>query len=129
MKIRRSAPPSQRTVLVVDDQPEVRRVLRRILEADGHVVYEAGDGAAAIAICESHAPDGVVLDISMRGMNGVAAMRPISVASPRAKILVLTSHFDMADEATAMGAHAFLPKTSTAKAIGRTVRELLSSDS
>ena len=127
MRFGKSSPVRPSTVLVVDDQPEVRRVLRRILESDGHVVYEAEEGTAAIAICQSESPDGIILDISMRGLNGVAALRPIAQASPSAKILVLSSHFEMDGEVQAMGAHAFLPKTATAKVIRRTVSELLTS--
>ena len=52
-------------ILVVDDDPAMRLVLREILEQDGHAVEEAEDGEAALWMCERNRPDVVLLDVKM----------------------------------------------------------------
>ena len=57
-------------ILVVDDDPAMRLLLRQILEQDGHVVEEAEDGEAALCMFERNPPDVVLLDVKMPGMDG-----------------------------------------------------------
>jgi two-component system cell cycle response regulator len=58
------------TILIADDSPVVRAVVRDGLEAEGYLVHEADDGLAAIARCREVRPDAVLLDIEMPGMDG-----------------------------------------------------------
>ena len=58
------------TILIADDSPVVRAVVRDGLEAEGHLVHEADDGFAAIAMCRDLRPDAVLLDIEMPGLDG-----------------------------------------------------------
>ncbi|MGH7044053.1 MAG: response regulator [Acetobacteraceae bacterium] len=60
-----------RSCLVVDDSRVVRKLARRILEANDFIVTEAEDGAKALAACRSTLPDGVLLDWNMPVMNGL----------------------------------------------------------
>ncbi|MGW0324594.1 response regulator [Nocardia sp. NPDC003183] len=84
------------TVLLVDDQRLVRAGLRMLIEdtTDLAVVGEAADGVAAVRLYAELAPDLVVMDLRMPGLDGVAATRQILAASPRAKVLVLTTFDD-----------------------------------
>jgi DNA-binding NtrC family response regulator len=59
------------TILVIDDEPAVRRSLRRILELDGHQVIEAEDGRAALQAEEAHAVDLIITDVFMPEMDGI----------------------------------------------------------
>jgi two-component system OmpR family response regulator len=68
-------------VLVVDDDPHIRSVLRFALERDGFAVAEAGDGAAALAAVEREAPDMLVLDVTMPEMDGTEVCRRLRRAS------------------------------------------------
>lgn len=115
------------TILVIDDQPEIRRILRRVLEKDPDFeVVEAEDGQSALESLDDRPPDAVILDLSMPGLNGIQTIGPLLSRVPRAKVIVLSGHSEMGEELKSMGAHAFLPKQANAKEILRTVRELLS---
>jgi DNA-binding NarL/FixJ family response regulator len=112
-------------VLLVDDQDLVRQGLRLILELAGiEVVAEARDGAEAVAAVAEHAPDVVLMDLRMPGMDGIEATRRITAAHP-ARVLALTT-FDVDEHvvgALRAGAVGFLLKDVTAdglvEAVGR----------
>lgn len=81
-------------LLVADDHPVVRAGLRMLLgtQPDMEVVGEAVDGATAVERALELRPDVVVMDITMRGTNGLAATREIVKRIPQTKVLVLTIH-------------------------------------
>jgi len=101
-------------VLLVDDQPLLRMGFRMVLEAhEGiEVVGEAADGAAAIEQVAALAPDVVVMDVRMAGMNGIEATGRIVGSGADARVLILTT-FDLDEYAVAglrAGASGFLLK-------------------
>ena len=81
------------TVAIVDDQPGLRRALRRILEKDGRfaIVGEAADGREAIAVVATTQPDAVILDLAMPIVDGMQAIPQLKKVSPRTKVVVFTS--------------------------------------
>lgn len=83
-------------ILLADDHETVREGLRMILNAqpDMQVVATAGDGREAIAQAERLAPDVVIMDISMPGLNGLAATIQLTERCPDIKVLTLTRHAD-----------------------------------
>src|ERR1700744_5477296 len=89
-----SAPPKGIAILLVDDHPIVRQGYRRVLENqhDFQVVAEADNAASAYSAFKAHAPDIVVMDISMPGASGLEAIRNIRSRSPQARILVFSMH-------------------------------------
>jgi len=62
----------QPTILVVDDEPTIREVVRRYLERDGYKVNEAADGKTALQMLESEPPDLMILDIMLPGIDGLS---------------------------------------------------------
>lgn len=82
------------SILLVDDHPMMREGTRRLLEEDPgfSVVGEAGDGAQALALCQQYMPDVVILDISMKGMNGFSVARLMLAHEKPPAILVLTAY-------------------------------------
>jgi len=94
-------------VLVVDDEPDQRFMLRRIFEEAGHQVVEASDGAAALELALESPPDLVVTDITMPVMNGVELVRRLHSEPATAAIpIVITS----GDWHLACDADALVPK-------------------
>ena len=83
-------------LLLADDHETVREGLRMIINAqpDMQVVATAGDGREAIAQAERIAPDIVIMDISMPGLNGLAATMQLTERCPSARVLTLTRHAD-----------------------------------
>jgi len=114
------------TVLIVDDHAVVRRGVRDFLEThpDIHVVSEAGSGEEAVHLVTLHAPDVVLMDLVMPGMDGIAAIREIKRLSPRTQIVVLTSYHDDDNifPAIRAGALSYLLKDVAPKELVQTVR-------
>jgi DNA-binding NarL/FixJ family response regulator len=102
-------------ILLVDDQQNIRRGLRMRLglEPDLTVVGEAGDGEAALRLARLIAPDVVVMDVEMPGVDGIAATEMLLRAEPRCAVVVLTLHDDAVtrERAAAAGACGFVSKT------------------
>ena len=114
------------TILVVDDQPEVRGVLRRLLERTGrYAVAEADGPQAALAILSDQPPDAVILDLSMPHGSGLSVIPEVLARCATTKIIVLSSHHGMEVEMMAMGADAFLAKTTPPKKVLATLAVVL----
>ena len=101
-----------KTVVIAEDEAIVRLDLREILEEEGYeVVGEAGRGDEAVELVRAHAPDLVILDIKMPGMDGLQAANAIS-RDRRSAVLILTafSQRDLVEQARDAGAIAYLVK-------------------
>ena len=85
-----------RRILVVDDDPRLREVVRYALSREGFEIEEAGDGHAAIAACEAKLPDLVVLDVVMPELDGIEVCRRIRQRS-KVPILFLSSRGEEVD--------------------------------
>ena len=77
-------------ILVVDDEPDQRVLLRRIFERAGHAVVDAGEGTAALRAAAESPPDLVVTDVMMPGMNGVELIRRLRADPATAGIPILS---------------------------------------
>jgi two-component system response regulator MprA len=93
-------------VLVVDDDAPVRRMLERVLAAEGFEVEAAADGGAALVAAERSAPDLVVLDVAMPGLDGLAVCRRLRANGMRGSILMLTARDAVADRVVGLEAGA-----------------------
>jgi CheY-like chemotaxis protein len=63
-----------RQVLVVDDKPSSRELIRAVLESSGYAVSEAGDGQEAVRIAQQIEPDAILLDLQMPALDGLGAL-------------------------------------------------------
>ena len=93
-------------VLVVDDDAPVRRMLERSLAAEGFEVEAAADGGAALVAAERSAPDLVVLDVAMPGLDGLAVCRRLRAKGLPGAILMLTARDAVPDRVAGLEAGA-----------------------
>ena len=103
-------------VLLADDQTLIRESLRLSFTDAGYtVVGEASTGEQAVALAAQHQPDVVVMDVSMRRLDGITACRRICRQSPSTKVLMLTRHHDenLVTKAVQAGATGYLVKDTT----------------
>ncbi len=107
-----SAPPKPLRVLVVDDEPAIRRLLHASLSAEGHQIEEAVDGQSALSLLGRNAIDVLVLDLGMPGMDGFEVIRQLREQGSSVPIIVLSSRSDEAGKVRAldMGADDFVTK-------------------
>ncbi|HEU0132159.1 MAG TPA: response regulator transcription factor [Mycobacteriales bacterium] len=103
----------ERRILVVDDDADVRSMVRLVLETEGYAVDVAGDGFAALRAVESLAPDCVVLDVMMPGLDGHAVLHRIrggARSSLPVVMLTASADDDCAWQAWTEGVDYFLAK-------------------
>jgi DNA-binding NarL/FixJ family response regulator len=113
-------------VLLVDDHPMVRMGLRVFLSEskDVAVIGELSDGDAALSFVDREAPDVVLMDLSMPGVDGIAATRAIAAAHPEIKVVVLTTFVDRERvlDAVDAGAVGYLLKDADPEELVRSIR-------
>ncbi len=102
-------------VLVVDDEPNIRRTLRVALEGDGHLVEEAVSGPEATRRAEGRPFDVALVDLRLGGESGLDLVEPLLAQSPRMAVVLITAHASMETALGAIrrGAFDYLPKPFT----------------
>jgi two-component system chemotaxis response regulator CheY len=100
------------TILVVDDSGYARRLLRQTLEPHGHTVLEAGSGMAGLEAYAIHAPDVVLLDLTMEDMGGLEVLTRVLELNPRARVIVVSADIQRSTgkQVAEAGAFRFLGK-------------------
>jgi two-component system, OmpR family, response regulator len=93
-------------VLVVEDEPKMAALIRRVLVAERHVVDVAGDGVSAIALAEAAAPDVVVLDRMLPDIDGLTVLRLLRARGVEAPVLLLTALGSVDDRVAGLDAGA-----------------------
>jgi two-component system KDP operon response regulator KdpE len=99
-------PNSNGNILVTDDDPDLRRVLRRTLDALGFEVAESSNGEQAVREVDARQFDAVLMDVNMPGVGGVQACREIRRKDPHLQILMLTVRDSESDKVEALNAGA-----------------------
>jgi DNA-binding NarL/FixJ family response regulator len=115
-------------VVIADDQPMMRAGFKAVLEAAGDIVVvaEAGTGDEAVQAAGEHAPDVVLMDIRMPGIDGIEATRRL----PRHRVLILTT-FGLDEyiiDALRAGASGFLLKDAPTQEVVAAVRSVAAGD-
>ena len=118
-----------RTVLVVDDHEDNRRILRDLLRSAGYDIVEATTGEDGVAAARTRTPDLILMDIQLPGIDGYEATRRIKAdeALRRIPLIVVTSYALSGDDAKAMaaGADAYVAKPFSPRAMLAKIREYL----
>ena len=128
--VARSAPAPTRgheTVLLVEDEPEVRRLTREILEMHGYAVLEAADGAAALQTAREHrgSIDLLLTDVVMPGLRGQEVAQALAATGRRPRVLYISGYPDLGGADSAISDHALLAKPFAPAQLARKVRAVL----
>lgn len=118
------------TLLIVDDDAEIRFLVKAVLDRAGYNVLEAGDGETAIEIAETDQPDLILLDLSMPGRDGIEVATEIRSRKGSGPLLVaLSARHQPSDRerALAAGCDLFLSKPCPPSRLRQTVADLLAS--
>ena len=110
------------TILIVDDEKNIRRTVRMVLEGEGYAVEEAASGEEALARLPDVAPDLILLDVQLPGISGLELLESLKRAKgdeasrasslPDPGVIIISGHGTLADavRATKAGAYDFLEK-------------------
>src|SRR6202044_1279246 len=82
------------TILIVEDNATIRRLIRRALSDFADKIFECEDGADALAAYTEHHPDAVLMDVRMPRLDGLSATRQILKRHPWARIVIVTDYND-----------------------------------
>jgi two-component system response regulator AtoC len=93
---------NQRTILVVDDEPHMRRVLEIMLRDGGHAVLAAGNGREALTLMGAHPVDLVITDLRMPEMDGIALLSSLREQGSEVPVIVITAHGTVESAVAAM---------------------------
>jgi two-component system chemotaxis response regulator CheY len=115
------------TVLIVDDAAFMRMRCAKLLGEKGYQVFEASNGGEALQKYKEHGPDGVLLDITMPGMDGIATLKKLLEMDPQAKVAMVTAmgQRSMIIEALKSGAKDFVVKPFDGERVLAAVEKLL----
>jgi len=112
-------------VLLVDDMPQVRHDLRQLLELTGlvDVVAEAGDGLEAVRLAKALAPEAVVMDLEMPGLDGFEATCRVKSQVAGVRVIILSVHAspEEVERAKAAGADSFIVKGDSYETLMRAI--------
>lgn len=117
------------TILTIEDQPDIRRLIRMTLEFKGFQVIEAGDGAQGLALARAEHPDLVLLDVMMAGMDGLTVASTMKAEPALAAIpVVMLSALGSPNEVSAglnTGVQGYLVKPFSPRELLALVERLL----
>jgi two-component system nitrogen regulation response regulator GlnG len=100
------------TILIVDDDPQLRQSFEKLLLEEGHTVLKAPNGEAALALVRQNPPELVVMDIRMPGLSGLEAFQAMHAMEPKLPVIIMTAFgtTETAIEATKLGAYDYILK-------------------
>jgi DNA-binding response OmpR family regulator len=117
------------TILIAEDDPDIRRLLGKLLALDGHEVNEVADGEQAIESLRRSVPDLVILDIMMPRKDGLTVLRDLHLEGLRdkTKVLVLTAKNSESDwlRGYRAGADGYVPKPFDPEELMEAIDEVL----
>jgi two-component system nitrogen regulation response regulator NtrX len=108
------------SALIIDDEPNIRRMVGALLTAEGYDVRDASDGQAGIAVAVATDPDVVLLDLMMPGgLDGLQTLQALKEKIPDLPVIMMSGRAGLADavRATQLGAHNFLEKPLTPEGV------------
>ncbi len=113
------------TILIVDDEVNVRRLYQKDLEDEGHRVITAATGSEALHLLPESAPDLVILDIKLGVENGLDVLRRMKEIRPTLSVILNSGYSTYRDDFSSWLADAYVVKSSDTTELSAMVREVL----
>ncbi len=114
------------TILIIDDEPEIRLLLRMVLESDGHTITEASDGFEGIKSFRESPVDVIITDLIMPGKEGLETISELKKEYPDIKIVAMSGgRQNHLETAKLLGATEVFKKPFENKELKLTIRRLL----
>src|SRR6266702_765121 len=117
------------TILVIEDNDLNRELVTDLLEANGFIVYQACEAEAGLRLAREHMPDLVLMDLSLPGMDGLAATRALrqDLSIGHLTVIALTAHAMKGDEQTALqaGCDGYLTKPIDTRTFAGKIRTFI----
>lgn len=115
-------------VLIVDDQFGIRTLLNEVLQKEGYEIYQAANGLQALQVMKQHAPDLVLLDIKIPGMDGLEILKKMKETNPDIRVIIMTAYgeLDMIEKTKKLGALAHFSKPFDIEEIRNAVKQYVS---
>ncbi len=119
----------KRRIIVVDDEANIRETLKDVLTDEGYEVLTADDGESALKLVQSEAPDLVLQDIWIPGIDGIQTLKLLKNADPDIEVVMMSGHgaIDTAVKATKFGAFDFIEKPFSIDHLLRVVAKAMKS--
>ena len=116
-----------RKILVVDDERDICDFVKNFFQERGFEVFVALSGDEALAVAKAEKPEMVLLDIKMKGMDGIATLKHIRDINKNIKVIMVTANEDQdkMDEACRLGACEYITKPLALDSLERTVENNL----
>lgn len=119
----------KKTILVIEDEAEIRHFISRVLELEGYRPLQAADGEEGLELVKTKYLDAVLLDLQLPGIDGWSVIAELkgdpAVATIPVVILTASDVVSQRDRALSMGAADYLVKPITASTLAETVRRIL----
>jgi DNA-binding response OmpR family regulator len=112
-------------LLVVEDDPNQRRLYQQELEDDGYEVHTAASGKEALAEIGKDRPDLVIMDISMPGMDGIEALGKVLGVDNTIPVILNTAYANYKDNFLSWAADAYVVKSSDLTELKATIKNVL----
>jgi len=114
-------------ILIVDDQYGIRILLTEVLQKEGYTTFQAANGFQAIDITKEQAPDLVLLDMKIPGMDGIEILKRLKQHDETIKVIIMTAYgeLDMIQEAKDLGALTHFAKPFDIDEIRKVIREYI----
>ena len=112
-------------ILIVEDDDNQRLLYREDFQDHGYEVFEARDGTEALTAIERHAPDAVVLDINMPGLDGLSTLTRIHERHRRLPVVLNSAYSAYRDQYVSWIADAYVTKSSNSDELREAVRAVI----
>ncbi len=117
-------------VLVIDDQPGIRRLLMEVLQEDGYAVLEASNGYDGLQKARDNRPALILMDMKMPGMDGIETLRELRRLGIGERVIMMTAYgeLDLVTEAKEIGAADYITKPFDIMALCEMINRNLAAD-